>query len=254
MGLRDFRGIGAYSSLRRQEKPLYVVTLIWNGRAFMTERRRKRKLAAGWNSHPSLKPADGEERDGNLTIPLGAIPADSAQQVPNNSYSHPPAYYVDREFICVDCKRREIWTATQQKWYYEVAKGSLYSTAVRCRACRRKRREVQGDPNPIKHLGSLMKQLRNRIDPWLTDAGFCFDRRSGKDISRSMWIEYAKSDKFLRVSFDANQGHLVADMMDEFESRRLVDIQLTGGLLTSAQIVERLDRFAVELRTAVTDV
>ena len=60
----------------------------------------------------------------------------------NNSYGAPKfvyrGYYVDQPFRCRDCSKEEVWTATQQKWWYEVAKGFAYSSAVRCRACRRK--------------------------------------------------------------------------------------------------------------------
>ena len=73
-------------------------------------------------------------------IPRGAVAADQSRQVvPGNSY-YPPVkpYYVDIEFTCCDCGRREVWKARQQKWYYEVAKGSLCATAVRCRDCRNK--------------------------------------------------------------------------------------------------------------------
>jgi len=31
---------------------------------------------------------------------------------------------------------KEVWTAEQQKWYYEEAKGSIHAKAVRCRNCR----------------------------------------------------------------------------------------------------------------------
>jgi hypothetical protein len=76
-------------------------------------------------------------------IPRGAIPADRSQQAENNSYD-PPHYYVDQPFKCIDCGKREVWTASQQKWYYEVAKGSIYGRAVRCRPCRQKhRRELE---------------------------------------------------------------------------------------------------------------
>src|SRR4051812_5164270 len=63
------------------------------------------------------------DRDG---IPSDAIPADPSQQAPNNSYG-PPLFYRDLDFACVDCGLREVWTAEQQKWWYEVAKGSIYS-------------------------------------------------------------------------------------------------------------------------------
>ncbi|MGE3407225.1 MAG: zinc-ribbon domain containing protein [Pirellulales bacterium] len=72
-----------------------------------------------------------------VELPAGAIPADLARQAPNNSWG-PPLYYVDQPFRCVDCGVEQVWTATQQKWYFEVAKGSIYGRAKRCRACRRK--------------------------------------------------------------------------------------------------------------------
>lgn len=52
-------------------------------------------------------------------------------------------FYVDRPFRCKDCGKEEIWTATQQKWWYEVAKGNVRSHATQCHACRRKRREMK---------------------------------------------------------------------------------------------------------------
>lgn len=65
------------------------------------------------------------------------IPADLAQQAPNNSYD-PLLYYEDYRFHCVDCGTEQVWTAEQQKWWYEVAKGPIYSRAIRCRSCREK--------------------------------------------------------------------------------------------------------------------
>ena len=56
-------------------------------------------------------------------------------------------YYVDLAFVCRDCGAAEVWRAAQQKWWYEVAKGHLYSTAIRCRKCRaRVRSGVGGGP------------------------------------------------------------------------------------------------------------
>ena len=50
-------------------------------------------------------------------------------------------YYLDRPFDCRDCGKTELWTATQQKWWYETAKGGVRTRAVRCRPCRRRERE-----------------------------------------------------------------------------------------------------------------
>jgi hypothetical protein len=64
---------------------------------------------------------------------------------PCNSYGEPDfverGYYVDQRFECARCGAVETWRARQQKWWYEVAKGKVYSTARYCTNCRRKRRE-----------------------------------------------------------------------------------------------------------------
>jgi len=58
-----------------------------------------------------------------------------------NTYSAAPEFYYDIEFECIDCGSREVWSASQQKWWYEEAGGYFFSTAVRCRDCRRKERD-----------------------------------------------------------------------------------------------------------------
>ncbi|MCJ8270986.1 MAG: zinc-ribbon domain-containing protein [Psychrosphaera sp.] len=71
-------------------------------------------------------------------IPTGAVAADHAELAHNNTYNSLPVYYADRAFICRDCGSSEIWTAKQQKWWYEIVKGDIHSFAVRCRRCRNK--------------------------------------------------------------------------------------------------------------------
>jgi hypothetical protein len=72
------------------------------------------------------------------------VPVNPELLKPDNSYGVPDfldrGFYLDTPFRCKDCDKEEIWTATQQKWWYEVAKGYVYSTAVRCRPCRRRER------------------------------------------------------------------------------------------------------------------
>ena len=68
----------------------------------------------------------------------GTAACNPALLAPYNSYGVPPfvarGYYVDAAFECAVCKKQEIWRATQQKWWYEVAKGDIFTTARRCRA------------------------------------------------------------------------------------------------------------------------
>ena len=77
---------------------------------------------------------------------VGTAPADHSLLGYVNTYGYLPYYYIDKPFICRDCGSSEIWTAKQQKWWYEIAKGYIHSTAVRCKKCRnilRHKREKQ---------------------------------------------------------------------------------------------------------------
>lgn len=82
-------------------------------------------------------------------VPVESAPVNPELLAPNNSYGAPAfvarGYYVDTPFKCVDCGVDQVWTATQQKWWYEVAKGYPYSHAKRCRACRRTKRETKAE-------------------------------------------------------------------------------------------------------------
>lgn len=49
-------------------------------------------------------------------------------------------YYVAKPFTCKHCGSAQVWTETQQKWWYEVAKGNVWSIAILCRPCRRRER------------------------------------------------------------------------------------------------------------------
>jgi hypothetical protein len=64
------------------------------------------------------------------------LPVDASKLNMGNTYSSPPEYYYDISFSCCDCGSDEIWTAAQQKWWYEDAGGYFFSGAVRCRTCR----------------------------------------------------------------------------------------------------------------------
>ena len=90
--------------------------------------------------------------------PSRFISVNVALLAPNNSYGAPDfvrrGYYVDRPFRCVDCNKEEVWTGSQQKWWYEVAKGFAYSTAIRCGVCRRKERARPEEARRI-HLEGL---------------------------------------------------------------------------------------------------
>jgi hypothetical protein len=85
-------------------------------------------------------------------------PVNESLLAPYNSYGVPKfverGFYIAVPFCCAGCGAEEIWTATQQKWWYEVAKGYVYSTAKLCRSCRRKEQERRNNARRV-HLQGL---------------------------------------------------------------------------------------------------
>jgi hypothetical protein len=81
------------------------------------------------------------KRDFKKAEPGRFAPVNADLLAQYNSYGVPKfverGYYIDIPFRCADCGKDEVWTGWQQKWWYEVAKGYVYSTATRCRKCRR---------------------------------------------------------------------------------------------------------------------
>ncbi|QDQ27010.1 hypothetical protein FNU76_11920 [Chitinimonas arctica] len=106
--------------------------------AIMARRREKRSKA----KIDALLPASAVPR------PVGSVSINKSALVPNNGYDVPTfvqyGYYMDLAFTCRDCGARHVWKAEQQQWWYEMAKGAVYSTAVRCFTCRRERSLAHG--------------------------------------------------------------------------------------------------------------
>lgn len=121
--------------------------------------RKKRQKERRDHTHGPRRNRDPALYVGSVRIPVGAIPANFDEQAPNNSYL-PPVYYEDRNVECVDCGTVEAWTAEQQHWWYEIAKGSVNSGAVRCRACRKQRRSERDRQRARSEEGRLAKERR----------------------------------------------------------------------------------------------
>jgi hypothetical protein len=76
--------------------------------------------------------------DPEIAPPPGSVLANESELAHNNTYGRLPRFYVDRVVVCRNCGAEEVWPAQRQKWWYEVAKGSINSIAVLCRRCRGK--------------------------------------------------------------------------------------------------------------------
>ncbi|WP_062260919.1 zinc-ribbon domain containing protein [Endozoicomonas arenosclerae] len=106
------------------------------------------------------------------SLPEGTIRADHKELSHINTYGSLPYFYIDKLYICVDCKSEEMWSARDQKWWYEVAKGHIDSRAIRCLSCRNKIKaekdqqkahmEAKTSEKPHPHRAFLQKLERNK--------------------------------------------------------------------------------------------
>ena len=94
----------------------------------------------------------------------GAVRVNVAALAPNNSYGVPRfvqlGHYEDEPFTCTGCGAAQVWTAWQQKWWYEVAKGYVYSTAKYCRACRHREHARRTEARRVHLEGVARKRAR----------------------------------------------------------------------------------------------
>jgi hypothetical protein len=76
----------------------------------------------------------------NFTPPLpkGAIRGDITRQI--YCCATPHYLYVDANRVCVQCGEPFVFSAKEQKYWYETLQFRLDSNAIRCAACRRQRR------------------------------------------------------------------------------------------------------------------
>ena len=94
-----------------------------------------------------------------LPRPSDAVPANRGELMHNNTYGPLPLFYVARPFVCRDCQAPQVWTAKQQKWWYETAKGNINSFAVRCRPCRNRIQTRKAEARRV-HLEGMASKAR----------------------------------------------------------------------------------------------
>jgi hypothetical protein len=128
----------------------------------MTSPGGKRRRRAESHLRRAKAMADTKPKNANSALPPGAVAADPAQLTHNNTYSELPRFYVDKAIQCRQCGKEEVWTANRQKWWYEVAKGNIFSQAVLCRACREEGREKKAEARRVHLEGVARKRGRTK--------------------------------------------------------------------------------------------
>jgi hypothetical protein len=122
-----------------------------------SNKQRRTEIKAARLKRQATKPVlKGGEN--HKEISTGSAPCSPENLAPSNSYGVPDfvqrGYYLDVLFRCALCQEQEVWQATRQKWWYEVAKGNVASRAKLCKSCRRVERERKAEARKV-HLEGL---------------------------------------------------------------------------------------------------
>lgn len=126
----------------------------------MTSRKSKQERLKQSKVLRAKQLARVDPLDETAEMPAGGVAADPSALSHNNTYSPLPRFYVDRVVVCRRCKKEEVWTAERQKWWYEVAKGNIFSQAVLCRECRPAARNSKAQARRV-HLEGVARKRKN---------------------------------------------------------------------------------------------
>ncbi|MCP1915276.1 zinc-ribbon domain containing protein [Bradyrhizobium sp. USDA 4508] len=122
----------------------------------------RRRKAEEWLRMQTRRAAERQRlRDYKIALARDEVAVDTTRLAPSNSYSTPDfvlrGTYRPEPFVCKDCGVAEVWTPLQQKWWYETAKGDVFTKAVRCRACRTRERARKSAARRV-HLEGLARK------------------------------------------------------------------------------------------------
>lgn len=124
-------------------------------------KQRRQEIKARRLQRAERKACRGNARP--VDRPVGTVVVTPTLLRPTTSYGIPEfvrrGYYQDRPFRCKDCGIEEVWTAAQQRWWYEVAQGDVWTVAVRCRPCRQRERERKAEARRIHGEGLAVKLM-----------------------------------------------------------------------------------------------
>jgi hypothetical protein len=85
------------------------------------------------------------------------------------NYLSLPKYYTGKQFTCRDCGCEQVWTALQQKVYYEEWKGPIDAKAIRCKACRTKIKQRKKEQQ--KHMQEMSLKQPHPNEMFFRDLG-----------------------------------------------------------------------------------
>jgi len=123
-------------------------------------RRRAKRNEAQIQQLMKLRKAQQRQR---TDLARKHTPVNASLLAPDNSLGTPDfvalGAYIDRPFTCKKCGKLEVWTGLQQKWWYETAKGNVWTTATMCRPCRRNEQARKTAARKV-HLEGLARKKK----------------------------------------------------------------------------------------------
>ena len=157
--------------------------------------------AALWKYDPEFKPR----------LPKGAVAGDVTKQTFCPMCHTPRYWYMDQKKTCVQCGKKFIFLATEQKYWYESLKFHFDSVAIRCERCRHQRRtavsaqrqvaaatkrleEVPGDPARLIEFAQAFVQQRRILGRGKLDRAIAAAReahRISPELPESLFWEAA---------------------------------------------------------------
>lgn len=204
-----------------------------------------------------LREAQERERRRKESASKVGVLVDYSALSPCSSYGPPDfyerGYYLDFPFACAWCGSEEVWTAGQQKWWYEVAKGDLFTGASLCRSCRRQAREEKGKAHPLHDLRRWLRLIRDELEPALLSGGW---RLAPEGFDQFPYqLVYARDDVFLRLRWSNDENFRSVLLLERRDARandyRLIHTSspVQPYKLSHAELQRRFDEFLEATRS-----
>lgn len=118
-------------------------------------------------------------------IPNTAILADPSKQT---RATIPVTHYFDLERICLDCRRRFIFFAEEQKYWYEELGFGLESDCIRCTDCRKRQQEVAR----LRRRYELLFHIENKSEEIVFELATCCVKLVEHKVFTIRRLEFAR--------------------------------------------------------------
>lgn len=209
---------------------------------------RKRREAAARERRRREEEAARDRRQREAALKNGVLVDPNALE-PCNNYGTPDflarGYYLDIPFTCASCGSEQVWTASRQKWWYEVAKGSIYSGAKHCRTCRRDARRHKGKAHPLQNFGHWLALIRDDLEPRLLAAAWRPVVGAGE--THPYVLSYHRADVLMRFRWGGDSYRYALDLerrdARDAPFRTITQIEVDPFAMTHEELQRRFDGF-----------